>query len=189
MGLLNLNLSDRQVEVEQLTPLAGGGHGGAISSHFGRLCVCGCCEHDSKVGSACILTQRVDRGGKGESKEEPVVVDQLKHAHSPRERRMSKRAIRLLTLAIYATALVVVPMVTPAEAETGSGRHTTKHKKHIHWSPGVSGPRSAGQAWPVIRPSSQADVCPGIARGIDCKTWPPPMYDDPDRRNGSADGN
>ena len=100
---------------------------------------------------------------------------------------MSKFAIRLLTLAMYATALVVVPLATPAEAETSSGRHTKKHKKQIHWSPGVSDPRSAGRAWPVTRPSSQADVCPGNARGIDCKTWPPPMYDDPDRRNGGLD--
>jgi hypothetical protein len=31
---------------------------------------------------------------------------------------MSKFAIRLLTLATYATTLVVVPMVTPAEASS-----------------------------------------------------------------------
>ena len=42
---------------------------------------------------------------------------------------MSKFAIRLLTLAISATALVLVPTVTPAKAETSSSRHFKKHKK------------------------------------------------------------
>lgn len=93
---------------------------------------------------------------------------------------MSKFATRLLTLAIYATALMVVPMVTPAKAETSS-RH--KHKKRFSDHP------SAGQAWPVTRPSSPAgDVCPGIARSFECKIWPPPMDDDPDRKHSSSDG-
>jgi hypothetical protein len=95
---------------------------------------------------------------------------------------MSKIAIRLLTLATYATALVVVPMVIPVKAETSSSsRHMKKHKKQR--SPGFNNPWSAGQAWPATRPSSQAGaVCPGIARGFECKTWPPPMEDDPDRK-------
>ena len=89
---------------------------------------------------------------------------------------MSKFAIRLLTLAMYATALVAVPMVTPANAATNGGKHT-KHKKKIQNS------WSAGQASPVTRPSSRpGEVCPGMARSFECKTWPPPMYDDPDRR-------
>jgi hypothetical protein len=100
---------------------------------------------------------------------------------------MSKFAIRLLTLAAYATTLAVVPMVTPAKAETSSSKHLKKYKKQK--SPGIGDPRSPGQAGSFTRPSSQIDVCPGNARGIDCKTWPPPMYEDPDRRNGSADGN
>jgi len=108
-------------------------------------------------------------------------------ARNVRERRMSKIAIRLLTLAMYATALVVVPMVTPANAETNSSRHIKKHKKQK--SPGFSDPRSAGQAWPVTRPSSRAgEVCPGIARSFECATWPPPMYDDPDRKVSGSDG-
>jgi hypothetical protein len=103
---------------------------------------------------------------------------------------MSKFAIRLLTLAIYATALVVVPMATPAKAETSSSssRHIKKHKKQK--SPGFSDPWFAGQAWPVTRSSSQAgEVCPGIARSFECAgAWPPPMYDDPDRKGSSSDG-
>jgi hypothetical protein len=99
---------------------------------------------------------------------------------------MSKFAIRLLTLAIYATALVLVPTVTPAKAETSSSRHLKKHKKKSH---GFSVPRSAGLAWPVSRPSSQTGaVCPGIARSFECGTWPPPMYDDPDRKVSGSDG-
>jgi len=53
---------------------------------------------------------------------------------------MSKFAIRLLTLATYATTLVVVPMVTPAEAS--SSRYIKKHKKIILSSPGFSYPRA-----------------------------------------------
>jgi hypothetical protein len=101
---------------------------------------------------------------------------------------MSKSAIRLLTLAIYATALVVVPMVTPAKAATASSREIKKHKKKIPKSPGFSDPWSAGRVRPVTRPPSQAaGVCPGIARSFECGTWPPPMYDDPDRKASGTD--
>lgn len=102
---------------------------------------------------------------------------------------MSKFAIRVLTLAIYATPLMVVPMVTPAEAVASGGKHIKKHKRNIHSSPGFGDPWSAGQARPVIIPSSQSGgACPGNARGIDCRTWPPPMYDDPDRKVSGSDG-
>ena len=101
---------------------------------------------------------------------------------------MSKFAIRLLTLAICATALAVVPMVTPAKAATSSSKHATKHKKKIQRSPGFSDPWSAGQAWPVTRPSSRAGaVCPGLARSFECGRWPPPMEDDPDRKASGTD--
>jgi hypothetical protein len=98
---------------------------------------------------------------------------------------MSKYAIRLLTLAICATALVAVPMVTPAKAETSSSKHIKKHKKKIQKSHVFNEPRSAGQTWPVSRPSSQAGtVC---SRGFECAKWPPPMYEDP-MRNPNAGG-
>jgi hypothetical protein len=100
---------------------------------------------------------------------------------------MSKFAIRLLTLAMYGTALVVVPMVTPAKAETSSSRHIKTHKKQRN--PGFRDPWSAGQAWPVAKPSSHGgEVCPGNARSFECATWPPPMYDDPDRKVSGSDG-
>jgi hypothetical protein len=88
---------------------------------------------------------------------------------------MSKFAIRLLTLATCATALVVVPMVTPAKAETSS-RHIKKHKKQMR--PGFSDRWSASH---FIR-SQAGEVCPGIARSFECRTWPPPIDDDPDRK-------
>jgi hypothetical protein len=99
---------------------------------------------------------------------------------------MSRIAIQLLTLATYATALVVVPVVTPAEAATSSSNHLKKHKSQK--SSAFSGPWPGGQAWPVSRPSSRVGgVCPGNARGIDCRVWPPPIEDDPDRKiSGSA---
>ncbi len=101
---------------------------------------------------------------------------------------MSKFAIRLLTLAIYATPLVVVPMVTPAKAATSSSKHIKKHKKKIQKSHGFGEPWSAGQAWPVTRPPSRAGgVCPGIARSFECGTWPPPFDEDPDRKASGTD--
>jgi hypothetical protein len=94
---------------------------------------------------------------------------------------MSKNAIRLWTLSICATALVVVPTVTPAKAEASSSRHIKKHKKPV--SPGFRDPWSAGQAWPGAGRSNQAGpVCPGIGRSFECRTWPPPYEDDPDRK-------
>ena len=100
---------------------------------------------------------------------------------------MSRIAIRLLTLATYVLALVVVPAVTPAKATISSSRHLEKHKKQR--GPGFSDPRFAGQAWPASRPSRQAGgVCPGIARSFECGAWPPPIYDDPDRKVSGSDG-
>jgi len=75
---------------------------------------------------------------------------------------MSRYAIRLLTLAICATALLVVPMVTLAKAATNGSGEIEKNKKKK--SPGTSDPRSSSPA------------------------WPPPMYDDFDRKNGGGGG-
>jgi hypothetical protein len=99
---------------------------------------------------------------------------------------MRKFAIGLVTLAIYATASVVVPMVTADKAEAGS-RHTRKHS--AHWSPGFNNQWPAGRASPVAAPANPRGAgCPGIARGFECGTWPPPMNDDPDRKASSSDG-
>src|ERR1700692_2450777 len=46
-----------------------------------------------------------------------------------RERRMSKLAIRLLTLAMYATALAAAPMVTSSNAAAETSKAVKKKKK------------------------------------------------------------
>ena len=47
----------------------------------------------------------------------------------PLEERMSKYAIRLLTLAVFVTVPVVAPMVTPAKAETSNSTHIRSTKR------------------------------------------------------------
>jgi hypothetical protein len=92
---------------------------------------------------------------------------------------VSKFAIRLSTLAIYATASVMVLMVAPADAASG--------KKHQHQrSTGVNNHWYTGQVWSVTRPPGP--VCPGLARSFDCKVWPPPFDEDPDRKVSGTDG-
>lgn len=93
---------------------------------------------------------------------------------------MSKLAIRLSALAICATVLVAIPTVTPAEAATSNG-HVKKHRKH--WQSGFHNPRFAAEARPLMGPPVQSGtVCPGIGRSFDCKIWPPPYEEDPDRK-------
>ena len=81
---------------------------------------------------------------------------------------MSKFAIRLLTLAITASVTVA-----PAMAETA------KKHRHLHRTVVLSDP---GQVWLATGPSGPN--CPGLARSIDCKAWPP-YGEDADRK---ADG-
>ena len=85
---------------------------------------------------------------------------------------MSKFAIRLLTLAVTASVTVA-----PAMTETAKKQH-----RHIHRTLVVSDP---GQAWLATVPSGPN--CPGLARSIDCKTWPP-YGDDPDRLRAGGGG-
>jgi hypothetical protein len=94
---------------------------------------------------------------------------------------MSKFAMGLLTLAMYAASLPAIAMITPAQAATSG--HIQKHR---HWRPRVS---DVGQAQAFVPPYSQAGpICPGIARGIDCRVWPPPIDEDPDRKRGASGG-
>ena len=60
---------------------------------------------------------------------------------------MSKSVIRPLTLGIYATALVDLPMVAPSKAGTSSSVEIEKNKK-IQNSPGVRDPSSSSPVWP-----------------------------------------
>jgi hypothetical protein len=93
---------------------------------------------------------------------------------------MSKFAMRLTTLVICAASLSLNPLMTSAHAETSSGKHIKKHKKVARHSTGFRQSWSAGPAWTVV-PSGE--VCPGLGRSFDCKIWPPPFSEDPDRRN------
>jgi hypothetical protein len=92
---------------------------------------------------------------------------------------MSQFAIRLSILATCAAALVAIPTVTPAQA---SGKHMHTRKHHQHWQH-----HYGAQAWPMgpaqhVARSYSGEVCPGIGRSFDCKIWPPPFADDPDRK-------
>jgi hypothetical protein len=97
---------------------------------------------------------------------------------------MGKLAIRLSILTIGATVLVALPAVAPTKAEARSRHghvhnHVQKHKRYR----GYAGPSFVGEARPVIRPSYQSgEICPGIGRSFECKIWPPPYADDPDRK-------
>ena len=97
---------------------------------------------------------------------------------------MRPYAIRFLTLAIYATAVVVIPAITATQGETAS-RHQRKHHqpRSLGWSDRWA-PRPIRPAVPSYTPGN---ACPGNARGIDCKVWPPPMDEDPDRKLSGAD--
>jgi hypothetical protein len=89
---------------------------------------------------------------------------------------MRRFAIRLLTLTMYATASATGPIFAPAEAASG--------KKHRHQqSIGVSNHWYVGQAWSA-RPSGP--VCSGLGRSFDCREWPPPFDEDPDRKVGDG---
>jgi hypothetical protein len=93
---------------------------------------------------------------------------------------MRKPAIRLLTLVITTTMLVGAATVAPAEAKA--------HKKH-KIRPAVFG-RSASpdQAWRGRSFNQPGSVCPGSGRSFECKIWPPPMDEDPDRKASGTDG-
>jgi hypothetical protein len=96
---------------------------------------------------------------------------------------MRRSAIRLLTLAGYAAAVAMVPVVIAGEGEASS-RHHRKHHRPMY--PGWYDPWAAERIRPVV-PQYPGPVCPGNARGIDCKVWPPPMDEDPDRKQSGAD--
>ena len=101
---------------------------------------------------------------------------------------MRRYSRRLLTLTIFATALVI-PASTTTAGETAS-RHIRKHHQHAQPGPNDSWKRaSAAQEVRPIAPSwsGGGNVCPGLARSFDCKIWPPPFEDDPDRKHSGSD--
>lgn len=93
---------------------------------------------------------------------------------------MSQFAIRLSMLTIGAAALVVFPSVTAAQAETGKNQ---MHKHQRQWRHHDSAAWSVGPRRPVVGSYSVSEpVCPAIGKSFDCKIWPPPFADDPDRK-------
>ena len=97
---------------------------------------------------------------------------------------MGRLVIRLSMLTLYAATIVLVPAVTPVAAKTGHSRqgHIKKHQRH--WRH-----HYYGAAWPVgpARPvagfyAPSEPICPAIGKSFDCKIWPPPYADDPDRK-------
>ena len=94
---------------------------------------------------------------------------------------MSRLAIRLSMLTIGAATLVVFPSVTPAQAETG--RNHMHIKKHMHWRHHTGVVWPGAPARPVVGSYAPSEpVCPAIGKSFDCKIWPPPFADDPDRK-------
>jgi len=97
---------------------------------------------------------------------------------------MSKSAVGLVTLVIYAGALVMAPSLTPARAETSGGKHIKKHKR-VHRSPVIGNAWLANQAWPNDRSYRQPSVT--CSRSFECAKWPPPFDEDPDRKASGTD--
>jgi hypothetical protein len=91
------------------------------------------------------------------------------------------RQLVLSVLVIGATALVATPAIAPAQAASRHAHHMKTHQRH--WT------HHYGRVWygypaaPMAGSYHQSgDVCPGIGRSFDCKIWPPPFEDDPDRK-------
>jgi hypothetical protein len=76
---------------------------------------------------------------------------------------MGKSATRLYTLTMCA-ALLVISMAAPANAGASGGIEVIKSKRKVQLGPSAGEPRSANPA------------------------WPPPMYDDFDRKNAGGGG-
>jgi hypothetical protein len=53
---------------------------------------------------------------------------------------MTKFAVRLLTLAICAAALVALPAITTADAATNHGKHAKKHARMVQQAPAARDP-------------------------------------------------
>ena len=86
------------------------------------------------------------------------------------------RELALSVLAIGATALVAIAGIAPAEAKTSRHVHHQRHWRHHYGQYGYP-------AAPMVRSyGGSGDVCPAMGRSFDCKIWPPPFADDPDRR-------
>jgi hypothetical protein len=99
--------------------------------------------------------------------------------------RLRCRNFKWAALAICATALMVIPAATSAKAkvEAGAGRKHMQFKKHRWHSQHYGAAWSMGPAQPALGYYAPSEpVCPAIGKSFDCKIWPPPYADDPDRK-------
>ena len=55
---------------------------------------------------------------------------------------MKKFAIRVLTLAMFATPLLSIPLVSPAAAATDGSKHVKKHTGKVQRAPAVQSAKS-----------------------------------------------
>jgi hypothetical protein len=69
---------------------------------------------------------------------------------------MNKSVVRLLTLTIYAAALVAVPTITPARAAADGSQHVKKHKK-AHNNARIEAPKASSQTPYYANPSDNPD--------------------------------
>jgi len=75
---------------------------------------------------------------------------------------------------LSAVAVLTAALTVPA-FEASSGHIQKRHARQSHGF-------SAGEERATAPLYTLGAVCPGSARSFDCKIWPPPAYDDPDRR-------
>lgn len=94
--------------------------------------------------------------------------------------------MRRLANGLFVLVICAAGMLVAATEAAATSRHLRKHPhrqvQHFTntWYPGWSHPAAA----PF---SPGEDVCPGNARSFDCKVWPPPFDQDPDRKAAGAD--
>jgi len=102
---------------------------------------------------------------------------------------MRPTVTRLLTLTICATAVAMIAVVTADQAEASSRKVRTHHQRtNLGWSNSWRRARAAQDVRPAAPSwSGGGNVCPGLARSFDCKIWPPPFEDDPDRKHSGSD--
>jgi hypothetical protein len=94
--------------------------------------------------------------------------------------RLRCRNFKWAVLVISVTALVVVPIFMSTGADAGT-RHAHVKKHARHWRD--AGPGFGAPYRPFAAPyAGSGEVCPGIGRSFECKIWPPPIEDDPDRK-------
>jgi hypothetical protein len=91
---------------------------------------------------------------------------------------------------LSAVAVVTAAFAVPAFAQQQHHHHVRAASYH---GPAYGAFRGAYNRLPVNDTFSPENVragpaCPGLARGIDCWVFPPPVDEDPDRRKGGGGG-